>query len=205
MNYKLLKSIPLAKEGTMVGLTYDEDEVPYIFDVNNRILTYLNESTINEWIEPIVKDNTYDLAIFDSFWYIDYYSIEIRMRKIDNQESYNNHYLPALRIGNVYASKEQAQKALDKILAISSIKEYCNTNNIQLYTDDEVRELVNNNIETYPNVRPYRVISHSNDKFVSEHLTRSFYDTPFKFITIDDADKVIANCKDALNIIYNVN
>lgn len=205
MKYKLLKNIPLANEGDVVELVYNDEVLPYIINEDNRILTYLDDDIINEWIQPLTKENPYDLKIGNSFWFIDYDNCETLICHIDSKSSYNNYYLPSIQVGNVYVRKKQAENALNKIKALNAIKEYCWNNSIELYTDDEVHELINININSKMNDREYWFILFVNNKFESEYRTTSFIDTPLKFKSLNDIDKVINDCSSELKLLFNVN
>lgn len=99
---------------------------------------------MDEWLEEIPEKpkSVWELKKGNSFWFIS--NTDIFGDIIIDYEEFKVNYL---NIGNAFYTQEEARKELNKRKAIQRVRKYCHENNIELFSDEELKELVNNNTE----------------------------------------------------------
>ena len=150
--YKLLKDLPLVKAGEVVVITNPNNNSS-IFQINkwdeNKTqlpqLAYIHIEKMDEWLEEIPeKKNVFDLKKGDSFWFIS--NTDIFGDIITDYEEFKVNYL---NIGNAFYTQEEARKKLNKRKALQRVRKYCYKNNIKLLSDEEVKEILDHNVDKH--------------------------------------------------------
>lgn len=189
--YKLKKDLPTWKAGTIFWIW--EDECLYGLSEDNKpIMVYSAITLINfdllknsEWFEEVEEEKSiFELDYGDKYFYIDDFS-EVKEAEVENETFEND-----LNYGNVFLTKEEAEKELRKREAIMKIKKYCWENDIEIEYNREKSYII-----TYDFVR---------EKFIYTYLPEIMPVCPFYFNEIIKTERIIENCKKDLKIIFDV-
>lgn len=207
--YKLIKDLPTWKAGdTFIlkenwNLFWNENgtEVMVYFSATIEKFDILNNE---EWFEEIPQKpkSIWDLKEWDDFWFISISNIY--KHTIDTYESFEMCYLEPW---NVFFTQEEAEQELNKRKAIQRVRKYCYENNIELFSDEELKEILKNNADdNYLKITHfYNIYYHELDKqFYSSISNSKKYIDYFYFKEIEDVEQVIKNCESDLKIIFNV-
>lgn len=207
--YKLIKDLPTWKAGdTFIlkenwNLFWNENgtEVMVYFSATIEKFDILNNE---EWFEEIPQKpkSIWDLKEWDDFWFISISNIY--KHTIDTYESFEMSYLEPW---NVFFTQEEAEQELNKRKAIQRVRKYCYENNTELFSDEELKEILKNNADdNYLKITHfYNIYYHELDKqFYSSISNSKKYIDYFYFKEIEDVEQVIKNCESDLKIIFNV-
>lgn len=196
MNYKLLKDLPLAKAGTIVT----NKPVPWtdILAIYNGddIVSYIKPDQFNQWFE-MIPESIFNIKEWQTYYYFTENGIiEEKDWKSDTDDFLRRNFL------NVYLNREDVHSEQMKRASLNRILKYCEDNNIQLYTNKEVIEIIEHNTK-HEVEKSYWFISFDLSEYYTDYYETWFIDTPLKFKSRDDAISVIENCTNDLNFIYN--
>jgi len=132
------------------------------------------------------KKSIWNLEIKDKYWLItDEGDVDF-----DQWESYTAD-IGRLNIGNIYLTKEEAEKALAKQKALTAIKKYMwseGMEEVDWSDKDSIKYLIN--------------YSHEDKKFETNSWSVRQHSTLPYFTSILDAQKVIDNCKSELETLF---
>lgn len=208
--YKLLKDLPRAKAGEVVIITNAHSDTPWILKINKwnedekqrPRLAFIHKNDISEWLEEVKPKTIWDLKEWDDFWFISISNIY--KHSIASYEAFKMSYLEPW---NVFFTQEEAEQELNKRKAIQRVRKYCYENNIELFSDEELKEILKNNADdNYLKITHfYNIYYHELDKqFYSSISNSKKYIDYFYFKEIEDVEQVIKNCESDLKIIFNV-
>lgn len=199
--YKLKKDLPTWKAGTIFWVW--EDECLYGLSEDNKpIMVYSAITLINfdllknsEWFEEVEEEKSiFELDYGDKYFYIDDFS-EVKEAEVEKEyfESFEND----LNYGNVFLTKAEAEKELEKRQAIQRIKKYCWENGIKLADRDFLKNLENDRCEISYDVET-KEISVSSYKFYN------YMNIELLFRSHHEARIVVNNCEKDLKIIFDI-
>lgn len=210
--YKLLKDLPRAKAGEVVIITNAHSNNPWILKINKwnedekqrPRLAYIHTKNVDEWLEeiPEKQKSVWDLKAGDSFYLI--FNGNILKNSISYCEHFKANYL---EIWNAFLSKEEAEQELAKRKALQRIKKYCYENDIKLFSDKEIKEILEKNVGAhYSEVIIFYFIHYKMNfkKFDYSCLSLTRNQECFYFEKEKDIKKVIVNCEKDLKIIFDV-
>ena len=111
-----------------------------------------------------------------------------------------------LNIGNAFSTQEEARKELNKRKALQRIKKYCHENNIKLFSDKEIKEILEKNVGAHSEVIIFYFIHYKMNfkKFDYSCLSLTRNQECLYFKKEKDIKKVIVNCEKDLKIIFDV-
>lgn len=207
--YKLIKDLPRAKAGEVVIITNAHSNNPWILKINKwnedetqrPRLAFIHKNDISEWLEEVKPKTIWDLEEWDDFYFI--INNIIFENIVTDCESFKDY----LKEWNVFLTKKEAEAELEKRKAIQRIRKYCYDNNIKLFSDEELKEIINKNIiENHSKVIYfYYMYYHAMDKkFNISFASFVKYIHYFYFKKKEDVEQVIQNCENDLKIIFNV-
>ena len=203
MYYKLKERVKLINESIPADSVYDE-EWKYVYDIrtwkriyDNKIDDIIQYFILHDKSKLEVSDNmefkskpktVFDLKYSDEIWYID---TDWDIRSTRFQEDCQIY-------SEIFISKEEAEKELEKRKAIFNIKKYCYDNNIEIRNDFIIWK------DNYYIVYDWDV-SNYNCKYIYM-LTKEFNTLNIiLFFNYEiDYDNVLDNCKEDLNILFNI-
>lgn len=207
--YKLLKDLPTWKAGEIFILK--ENGNLFWNDNGTEVMIYFS-ATIEkfgilenkEWFEEIPEEpkSVWDLKAGDSFYLI--FNGNILKNSISYCEHFKANYLETW---NAFLSEEEAKKELEKRKAIQRIKKYCYENDIKLFSDKEIKEILEKNVGAhYSEVIIFYFIHYKMNfkKFDYSCLSLTRNQECLYFEKEKDIKKVIVNCENDLRIIFNV-
>ena len=185
MIYELIKDIPTAKKGVQFKITetwwislIEWQTLWNIFDLIKAL--WLDNIEYFKIIEEKPK-SIFDLKYWDEAFYIDT-DLGIIEIKYYLNEAYSE----------IFLTREEAEKEAEKRKAIFNIKKYCYDNNI------EIREFPILNIKNF-----YIVKAICN--YIYNYCVSNLELNTIWFFKNDlDASNVIDNCKEDLNILFNI-
>lgn len=209
--YKLLKDLPRAKAGEIVIITNAHSNTAGILKINKwnedetqrPRLAFIHTKNVDEWLEEIQEPkNVWELKKWDSYWFIS--NTDIFGDIITDYEEFKVNYL---NIGNAFSTQKEARKELNKRKALQRVRKYCYDNNIKLFSDEELKEILNDNIYKHHSkgIYFYYMYYHAMDKkFNISFASFVKYIHYFYFKKKEDVEQVIQNCENDLKIIFNV-
>ena len=196
MYYKLKEKVQLINKSMPTDNVYNE-EWRYVYDIRSwkKIYDWWIEYNIQYFIlhdkdKLEVSDNmefkskpktVFDLKYWDEIWSID---IDWEIVSIDYYKS--NVYC------NIFITKEEAEKELEKRKAIFNIKKYCYDNNIEIRNEFIYRK------DNYNITYNYHGFDYNWCEEINELNLIWFFNNDL------DTNKVIDNCKEDLNILFNI-
>ena len=209
--YKLIKDLPRAKAGEVVIITNAHSNNPWILKINKwnedetqrPRLAYIHTRNVDEWLEEIPEKpkSVFDLKEWDDFYFI------INNIIFENIVTDCVSFKDYLKEWNIFLSKEEAEAELEKRKAIQGVRKYCYENNIELFSDEELKEILNDNLDKHhlEIIYFYHIYYHAMDKkFYSSRLNFEKHIDCFYFKKEDDVERVIKNCEEDLKIIFDV-
>lgn len=206
--YKLLKDLPMAVSWTIVEIEKYNWELDtytiFWFYANQKIeLWTIQNRKIKEWLEEILEEpkSVWELKKWDSYWFIS--NTDIFGDIITDYEEFKVNYL---NIGNAFSTQEEARKELNKRKALQRIKKYCHENNIKLFSDKEIKEILEKNVGAHSEVIIFYFIHYKMNfkKFDYSCLSLTRNQECLYFKKEKDIKKVIVNCEKDLKIIFDV-
>lgn len=186
--YKLLKDLPLAKEGTIV--TLDIQSVDWIIqsEDGNEVFAHIDVNNTSEWLEEIPQKpkSVFDLKFGDR-----YFTKDSSWTTIERnwQNNYTENQLQ--KEGKIFLTKEECDKDYEKELAIQRIKKYCWENNID--TSWKWRK------ERY--YIPVKIDNDIKIDYWQEYKTASYI---WYFYDWNTLHFLIQECKNDLKIIFDI-
>lgn len=206
--YKLLKDLPLAKTGEEVEIYEKWKDLIRIYKKpnNNRswiLICQIEKENISEWLEEIPQKpkSIWDLKEWDDFYFI------INSIIFENIVTDCVSFKDYLKEWNVFLTKKEAEAELEKRKAIQRVRKYCYENNIKLFSDEEIKEILEKNVGAhYSEVIIFYFIHYKMNfkKFDYSCLSLTRNQECLYFEKEKDIKKVIVNCETDLRIIFNV-
>ena len=209
--YKLLKDLPRAKAGEVVIITNAHSNNPWILKINKwnedetqrPRLAYIHTRNVDEWLEEIPEKpkSVFDLKEWDDFYFI------INNIIFENIVTDCVSFKDYLKEWNIFLSKEEAEAELEKRKAIQGVRKYCHENDIKLFSDEEIKEILEKNVGAhYSEIINFYFIYYD---MKAKIFNYSFLNLKkryniFLFEKEDDVKQVIENCEADLKIIFNV-
>lgn len=210
--YKLIKDLPRAKAGEVVIITNAHSNTPWILKINKwnedetqrPRLAYIHTKNVNEWLEEIPKKpkSVWDLKVWDEYYTIYKYNI-CKMYVTDSKYFEVDYINP----WHVFLTQKEAEAELEKRKAIQGVRKYCYENNIKLFSDEEIKEILEKNVGAhYSEIINFYFIYYD---MKAKIFNYSFLNLKkryniFLFEKEEDVEQVIKNCEADLKIIFNV-
>lgn len=193
--YRLKKDLPLAKVGDLVYVMKNKSKNSETYKIYEYIEEYQDNRTGKvlwsidfkdfwEWFEEIEQEkDIWNLDIWDFYYCI----IQCKVEKITILDDFIYIlYYEDLQFWNVFKSKEEGEKELERRKAIQSIKRYCWENNINMNDSVESQTFYYNSITW-------------NIEYTSNFKNWN----PIWYFSFKDAPKILEKFKEKLKIILD--
>ena len=207
--YKLLKDLPTWKAGDIFILK--ENGNLFWNDNGTEVMIYFS-ATIEkfgilenkEWFEEIPEKpkSVWDLKVWDEYYTIYKYNI-CKMYVTDSKYFEVDYINP----WHVFLTQKEAEAELEKRKAIQGVRKYCHENDIKLFSDEEIKEILEKNVGAhYSEIINFYFIYYD---MKAKIFNYSFLNLKkryniFLFEKEEDIEQVIKNCESDLKIIFNV-